>query len=44
MPVLIFEKGVIKVIPIDGALAGSEAEGCRFLVRKLYKMKFISKG
>jgi hypothetical protein len=32
MPVLIFEGKVIKVIPIDGALAGSEAEGCWILV------------
>jgi hypothetical protein len=32
MPVLIFEKRVIKVIPVDGALAGSEAEGCWILV------------
>jgi hypothetical protein len=32
MPVLIFEEKVIKVIPVDGALAGSEAEGCWFLV------------
>jgi hypothetical protein len=28
MPVLIFEEGVIKVIPVDGALASSEAEDC----------------
>jgi hypothetical protein len=28
MPVLIFEEKVIKVIPVDGALAGSEAEVC----------------
>jgi hypothetical protein len=27
MPVLIFEEKVIKVIPVDGALAGFEAEG-----------------
>jgi hypothetical protein len=32
MPVLIFEEKVTKVIPIDGALAGSEAEGCWILV------------
>jgi hypothetical protein len=32
MPVLIFEEKVIKVIPIDGALEGSEAEGCWILV------------
>jgi hypothetical protein len=30
--VLIFEEKVIKVIPVDGALAGSEAEGCWILV------------
>jgi hypothetical protein len=30
--VLIFEEKVIKVIPVDEALAGSEAEGCRILV------------
>jgi hypothetical protein len=32
MPVLIFEEKVIKVIPVDGALAGPEAEGCWILV------------
>jgi hypothetical protein len=32
MPVLIFEEKVIKVITVDGALAGSEAEGCWILV------------
>jgi hypothetical protein len=32
MPVLIFEEKVIKVILVDGALAGSEAEGCWILV------------
>jgi hypothetical protein len=32
MPVLIFEEKVIKVIPIDGAFAGSVAEGCWILV------------
>jgi hypothetical protein len=32
MPVLIFEEKVIKDIPIDGAFAGSEAEGCWILV------------
>jgi hypothetical protein len=32
MPVLIVEERVIKVIPVDGALAGSEAEGCWILV------------
>jgi hypothetical protein len=32
MPVLIFKEKVIKVIPVDGALAGSEAEGCWILV------------
>jgi hypothetical protein len=32
MPVLIFEEKVIKVIPVEGALAGSEAEGCWVLV------------
>jgi hypothetical protein len=30
--VLIFEERVIKVIPVDEALAGSEAEGCWILV------------
>jgi hypothetical protein len=44
MPVLIFEERVIKIIPVDGTLAGSETEGCWVLVRKLYKTKFISKG
>jgi hypothetical protein len=29
---LIFEEKVIKVIPIDETLAGSEAEGCWVLV------------
>jgi hypothetical protein len=32
MPVLIFEKGVIEVIPVDEALAGSEAEDYWILV------------
>jgi hypothetical protein len=32
MPVLIFEERVIKVIPVDGALAGSGAEGYWVLV------------
>jgi hypothetical protein len=32
MPVLIFEGKIIKVIPVDGALAGSEAKGCWILV------------
>jgi hypothetical protein len=32
MPVLIFEKRVMKIIPADGALAGSETEGCWVLV------------
>jgi hypothetical protein len=32
MPVLIFDEKVIKVIPVDGALAGSETEGCWILV------------
>jgi hypothetical protein len=32
MPVLIFEEKVIKVIPVDEALASSEAEGCWILV------------
>jgi hypothetical protein len=32
MPVLIFRKKVIKVIPVGGALAGSEVEGCWILV------------
>jgi hypothetical protein len=32
MPVLLFEEKVIKVIPVDGALAGSETEGCWILV------------
>jgi hypothetical protein len=32
MPVLIFEERVIKVIAVDGALAGSEAEDCWILV------------
>jgi hypothetical protein len=32
MPVLIFKEKVIKVIPVDGALAGSEAEGYWILV------------
>jgi hypothetical protein len=32
MPVLVFEEGVIKVIPVDVALAGSEAEDCWILV------------
>jgi hypothetical protein len=32
MPVLIFEEKVVKDVPIDGALAGSEAEGCWILV------------
>jgi hypothetical protein len=32
MPVLIFEEKVIKVIPVDEALAGSKAEGCWILV------------
>jgi hypothetical protein len=32
MPVLIFEEKVIKVIPVDGALAGYETEGCWILV------------
>jgi hypothetical protein len=32
MPVLIFEEKVIKVIPVDGGLAGSEAEVCWILV------------
>jgi hypothetical protein len=31
MPVLIFEEKVMKDVPVDGALAGSEAEGC-FLI------------
>jgi hypothetical protein len=31
MPVLIFEEKVIKLIPVEGALAGSEAEGCWIL-------------
>jgi hypothetical protein len=31
MPVLIFEKKVIKLILVDGALAGSKAEGCCIL-------------
>jgi hypothetical protein len=31
MPVLIFEEKVIKLIPVGGALAGSEAEGCWIL-------------
>jgi hypothetical protein len=30
---------VIKVIPMDGALAGSEADGCWAL--KLHRMKFV---
>jgi hypothetical protein len=30
--VLIFDEKVIKVIPVDGALAGSETEGCWILV------------
>jgi hypothetical protein len=32
MPVLIFEEKVIKVIPVDGALADSETKGCWILV------------
>jgi hypothetical protein len=32
MPVLVFEEGVIKVIPVDVAFAGSEAEDCWILV------------
>jgi hypothetical protein len=32
MPVLIFEEEVRRVIPVDGALAGFEAEGCWILV------------
>jgi hypothetical protein len=32
MPVLLFEERVIIIIPVDGALAGSEAEGCWILV------------
>jgi hypothetical protein len=28
MPVLILKKKTVKVIPVDGALAGSEAEDC----------------
>jgi hypothetical protein len=32
MPMLIFEEKVIKVIPVDEALASSEAEGCWILV------------
>jgi hypothetical protein len=32
VPVLIFEEKIIKVIPVDGALAGSEVEGCWNLV------------
>jgi hypothetical protein len=32
MPLLILEGKVIKVIPVDEALAGSEAEGCWILV------------
>jgi hypothetical protein len=32
MPVFIFEEKVIKVIPVDGALARSEVEGCWVLV------------
>jgi hypothetical protein len=32
MLVLLFEEKVIKVIPVDGALAGSETEGCWILV------------
>jgi hypothetical protein len=30
MPVLVFEEGVIKVIPVDGALAGSELRIAEF--------------
>jgi hypothetical protein len=29
---LIFEEEIIKVIPVEGALAGAEAEGCWILV------------
>jgi hypothetical protein len=32
MPVLIFEERVIKIIPVDGELAGSEDECCWILV------------
>jgi hypothetical protein len=32
MPVLIFEERVMKIIPVDGALAGSETEGYWVLV------------
>jgi hypothetical protein len=32
VPVLIFEEKIIKVILVDGALAGSEAEDCWILV------------
>jgi hypothetical protein len=32
MPVLIFGEKVIKIIPLDEALAGSEAEDCWILV------------
>jgi hypothetical protein len=32
MLILTCEEKVIKVIPVDGALAGSEAEGCWILV------------
>jgi hypothetical protein len=28
MPVFILKKRTVKVIPVDGALAGSEAEDC----------------
>jgi hypothetical protein len=32
MPVFILKKRIVKVIPVDGALAGSEAEDCWVLV------------
>jgi hypothetical protein len=32
MTMLIFEEKIIKVIPVDEALADSEAEGCWILV------------
>jgi hypothetical protein len=32
MPVSIFEERVMKIIPVDGALAGSETESCWVLV------------
>jgi hypothetical protein len=32
MPVFILKERTVKVIPVDGALAGSEAEDCGVLV------------